>query len=272
MKDIILREYAKYWNDITINEDIDICRFESYLNPNTKYISQMLSEDLIGKEMILEYLLLKGKTVLKSNTFTVAEIGRVNEADCVIIYQHSIENIYAVVLFEVENDTIVSIDMCIPELFDNLYKTNEFPNSYLTYGITRLNNGTLKESETVRSVIRDDFKIDLPIKGGWGYSLEDSVIIDKNDITVNRNMPFDGVSLEYIFVEKRLYEELIIFREKGCQFADIEWELETQSLRKIDNKSYDVLEFNVSAIQDGKEKYIKRKRTYWFDITSFFGI
>lgn len=71
----------------------------------------------------------------------------------------------------------------------------------------------LKPLESPRQIILEDFQIDLPISGGWGYDIQSACVIDKYDPTVNKEMPFDGISIEYIFVEKRIYEEMIIFRE-----------------------------------------------------------
>lgn len=56
---------------------------------------------------------------------------------------------------------------------------------------------------------------ELPIWGGWGYTREDAVIIDRDDPIVSPDRPFDGVGIEHVFVEKRIYEELIIFQPKG---------------------------------------------------------
>ena len=64
--------------------------------------------------------------------------------------------------------------------------------------------------ESPRQIILEDFKIDLPISGYWGYNLESACVIDKNDPAVSKGMPFDGIGIEYIFVEKRIYEEMII--------------------------------------------------------------
>jgi len=66
--------------------------------------------------------------------------------------------------------------------------------------------------ESPRQIIFEDFKIDLPIKGYWGYDIESACIIDKNDSTVSQEMPFNGVAIEYVFVEKRIYEEMVICR------------------------------------------------------------
>jgi hypothetical protein len=57
--------------------------------------------------------------------------------------------------------------------------------------------------ESSRQIIFEDFKLDLPITGGWGYDFESACVIDKNDSTVNQAMPFNGVAIEHVFVEKR---------------------------------------------------------------------
>jgi len=63
----------------------------------------------------------------------------------------------------------------------------------------------LRTRESPRQIIFEDFKIDLPISGGWGYDIENACVIDKNDSTVIKGIPFDGVGVEYVFVEKRIY-------------------------------------------------------------------
>ena len=146
-----------------------------------------------------------------------------------------------------------------------------------------------------------DFKSigELPIQGGWEYTIEDAVVIDRNDPIVSKVLPFDGVGIEYVFVEKRIYEELIIFREKHKQYSGIEWDLLEQGLAHRNNRSYDKLIFEVTALPDkdweelkaewegpdgfistdfDEDAHIQKRdsRTiryiteYWFDITSFF--
>lgn len=105
---------------------------------------------------------------------------------------------------------------------------------------------------TPRKIISEDFQSvgDIPIMGGWGYSLDDAVIIDKNDPTVEKDMPFDGVDLEYVFVEKRIYEELIISRANGDTCAGIKWNLLKQQTQLHNGKKYDVLEFEVTGFPE----------------------
>jgi hypothetical protein len=153
--------------------------------------------------------------------------------------------------------------------------------------------------ETPRQIILEDFKIDLPITGGWGYDFESACVIDKNDPTVNQTIPFNGVSIEYIFVEKRIYEEMIIFREANEKFSGIRWDLEKQELLFQNEKPYDKLTFKVIGFSDEVWDELTRRfedlknkgqldllpeldayrnskayrftREYYFDISSFYG-
>jgi len=153
--------------------------------------------------------------------------------------------------------------------------------------------------ESPRQIIFEDFKLDLPITGGWGYDFESACVIDKNDSTVNQAMPFNGVAIEYVFVEKRIYEEMVIFRQANEKYSGIRWELKTQELLFKDDKPYDKLVFNVvgftdevwdeltnrfEAIQNSgkleliseldafrESKALRLVREFYIDITSFYG-
>lgn len=150
----------------------------------------------------------------------------------------------------------------------------------------------------LRDVIMESFKEDLPIKGGWGYSIEDAIIIDRNDSTVDKSIPFPGVSIEYNIVEKRLYEELFFFRPKSNRFFDIHWVRELQTLTGVGERRYDFLKvkgycFSEQDYLSLREEFMQRENNqefdiqkhlekrmqlmyhftteYYFDITSFFG-
>lgn len=157
----------------------------------------------------------------------------------------------------------------------------------------------LLTAESPRQIIFEDFKIDLPISGGWGYDFETACVIDKNDSTVRQVIPFNGVSVEYVFVEKRIYEEMIIFRQSHEKYSGIRWELEKQELLFQKDKPYDRLIFNVVGFTDevwdeltarfeeiknnGKlelipeldayreSKAYRFTREFYFDISSFYG-
>jgi len=153
----------------------------------------------------------------------------------------------------------------------------------------------------LRQVIFDCFKSigkELPISGGWGSTQEDAIIIDKNDPTVIPGLPFDGVGMEYLVVEKLIYIDLIINRPKEDKYSGIKWKLGTQKLIHDEGRSYDCMNFFVSAhtdqdfdmlkreheggIQNGNldfEEHFKKnnallkhyEKVLWFDITSFYG-
>ena len=153
--------------------------------------------------------------------------------------------------------------------------------------------------ESPRQIIFEDFKIDLPINGGWGYDFETACVIDKNDPSVSKGMPFDGVGIEYVFIEKRIYEEMVIFRGDDEKYSGIRWDLEKQELLFKDDKPYDKLIFNVMGFTDevwdeltnrfeeiqksGKvelmsdldayreSKALRLVREFYFDISSFYG-
>jgi len=152
--------------------------------------------------------------------------------------------------------------------------------------------------ESPRQIIFEDFKIDLPITGYWGYYIESACIIDKNDSIVSQEIPFNGVAIEYVFVEKRIYEEMIIFRGDDEKYSGIRWELDKQELLLIDEKHYDKLIFNVVGFTDNiwdeltnrfeeiqksgqleliseldayrESKALRFVREFYFDITSFY--
>lgn len=161
----------------------------------------------------------------------------------------------------------------------------------------------ISSKETPRQILMEDFKSlggELPIRGGWGYTKDDACIIDKYDPVVNPGIPFDGVSIEYIFVEKRIYEEMIIFRADDEKFSGMRWKLIEQQCINDGGKTFDRLIFEVTAFPDKdwnelrdeykvvnggdhpdfdltehekkrQEKMIRLTREFWFDITSFYG-
>lgn len=157
--------------------------------------------------------------------------------------------------------------------------------------------------ESPRQILAEDYANlggEMPISGGWGYTQADACVIDKNDPIVDQSAPFDGVAIEYSFVQKRSWEEMIIFRDKGEKFAGIDWKLLQQSTHMDGGRVYDRLEFQITAFPQSKWEELKAEwegpdghqnprfdheahekkraecrisltREFWFDITSFFG-
>lgn len=149
-------------------------------------------------------------------------------------------------------------------------------------------------------VLAEDFPRDctgLPISGGWGYRQEDAIVFVRRLFPVPAIAEF--VPMEYHIVQKILYEELIIFRQKSRQFSGINKQLKMQSLLENDNRKYDKLEFLVSCWSDWHWDQLKQEweandfgmkpgfdhaahtakreaaqvtyeREFWFDVTDVF--
>lgn len=142
---------------------------------------------------------------------------------------------------------------------------------------------------------------DLPIRGGWGYDAEDACIIDKNDPIVDQDspIPFYGTGYEKIFVEQRIYLELVTLPKAEDKYSGIEWNMVQQKLIHHNEKPHDILEYRVTGYKDSdwrllkeewegsdgirnpdfdKENHLQKrdklKQTiemeFWFEISSFF--
>jgi len=145
---------------------------------------------------------------------------------------------------------------------------------------------TLETSETPKEILERDFPDlpPLPIRGGWGYDMETTCIIENSD---DPDFPLDGVDVEYAFAEHRLYEELMFMRPLDDDgYQDVNFTRTRQMLLQEGDRYFDVLTFQVSArVPEWTNPFspssgsVKRRRAprhtgereFWFDITSFYG-
>ena len=136
-------------------------------------------------------------------------------------------------------------------------------------------------------------------KGGWGYDAGDAVEVLEFDPEINPDEKFDGVSLEYAFIDKRIREELIFSRPEGERFEQISHQSLGQELHELDGVPHDFIEVEVTAYPEkewnelkadweahdgykddpeGREANLKRKEAvkityrteFWFNIENFF--
>lgn len=134
--------------------------------------------------------------------------------------------------------------------------------------------------------------------GGWGYDVEHATIVKEFDPEINPDEKFDGVSLEYAFIDKRIREELIFNRPEGDRFAGVNYNTIQQALYRIDGVPYDYLLVEVTAYPErewnelkedweshdsykndpeGRKRNLDRKAAckityqaeYWFNISDF---
>jgi hypothetical protein len=173
---------------------------------------------------------------------------------------------------------------CSPELIDRL-RTSITP---------------IQTDTPLCKVLMEDFPKDcsnLPISGGWGYSKSAAIILIKSkfpsDVAAR-----DFVSLEYHIVKKIVFEELIVFREKGNRFSGINIDPGSTALLREEKRIFDCLDFCISCWSDRHWEWLKEDweqngqraqfdggahlakreaakivytRQFWFDITSVFG-
>ncbi|WP_258105703.1 hypothetical protein [Marinoscillum sp. MHG1-6] len=132
-----------------------------------------------------------------------------------------------------------------------------------------MNAPRIQTNLSLRQVLSEDFQ-EYPIKGGWGYTMEDVIIIDKND-PINTSQIFRGIQIEKSIVEKRIHEELIIFRPKGDRYMNIDWKMIKQNLYMKDDLVYDELIYQVTAFSSLEPySFSGGGQTFWFEISSFY--
>jgi hypothetical protein len=123
----------------------------------------------------------------------------------------------------------------------------------------------------------------LPIRGGWGYSIDDAVIVDAENTR-------RGLDVEYEFVDKRNYAELVFGKPVGQMLIQIDKKRLMQRVSTLEGRHYDVLRFELFVLPRQaldmldaaklaadeykrlKDKYaLHLEREYYFDITGFYG-
>ena len=93
--------------------------------------------------------------------------------------------------------------------------------------------------------------------GGWGYDADHAVIVKEFDPEINPDEKFDGVSLEYAFIDKRIREELIFNRPEGERFEELDYNTLGHSLQRIDGIPYDYLLVEVTAYPEREWNELK---------------
>jgi len=116
--------------------------------------------------------------------------------------------------------------------------------------------------ESLREILLADFKMALPISGGWGYEIQDAVVINKQSSNGVGEMPQNRLSIQNFIIQKRAFEELIIFRKTGDKFGEINWLPISQRLLSFAERKYDHLRFSITCLHDSD---IVRLKNEYFD-------
>lgn len=104
---------------------------------------------------------------------------------------------------------------------------------------------------TLKDLLEKDFRVDLPISGGFGNSIDNAIIIHRNAIN------------DYVGTEHFILKGLGIGRR-------IEWKILGQELLTHDSKKIDKIKIETKQLTEGE--IITQIENYYFDITDCFGI
>ena len=111
-----------------------------------------------------------------------------------------------------------------------------------------------------------DYDFDqLPIEGGWGYDKDDAVVFTSDDA-------MECIGLEYEIAKMRASQQVYALNDQHPE-KDLYFESFRplkQSLMEIDGTPYDVIEGEVTVLDDD-DNATKYRTECWFNIKSFFG-
>jgi len=138
----------------------------------------------------------------------------------------------------------------------------------------------------------------LPISGGWGYTKEDAVIIDRDSPILKQQDSVDIQRIVSLFIEYRTYQELTEHPEPGKKYNEIKCEFSDYSIIGSGDQKYWRLDYQISSIRDGdyiylandwdsnngftndpeglkkhdeeyNDRLVKYDTTFWFDVSDF---
>ena len=111
-----------------------------------------------------------------------------------------------------------------------------------------------------RKILREHFPRtanQCNFSGGWGYNAEHATIVKEFDPEINPDDKFDGVSLEYAFIDKRIREELIFSRPEGERFEELDYNTIAQRLLDINGVPHDYIAVEVTAYPEREWNELK---------------
>jgi hypothetical protein len=127
----------------------------------------------------------------------------------------------------------------------------------------------LKENSDIQLLIKTTFDADLPIAGGWGYSLENASIIK----SLPESMTL--AQLEHMITSIRAHLEMNITQEEKNRYAGINANEKSREEVKVENTLFDKVTYNITAIkEDLYNKFIKEYKEGYgkeeFDLNNHF--
>ena len=121
--------------------------------------------------------------------------------------------------------------------------------------------------DDIQEVIKSAFDVELDVAGGWGYSVEDAIIIDKN--SENKKQ------IEHTLCSMRSHLELSLTREQSQRYGGINVNELSREMLNIHDKKYDKVTYRIDAmLESNYSKFINEyKQGYGkeeFDLEKHF--
>ncbi|MEA3553428.1 MAG: hypothetical protein U9R39_03370 [Campylobacterota bacterium] len=135
----------------------------------------------------------------------------------------------------------------------------------------KTNNITFNQIETVdnlQEVLKETFEVDLDISGGWGYDNKSAVIVNHLDIPIDQFL--------HMFATIRANIEMNLMQDENNRYGGINVTFLEGKQFEIDNKTYDHITFEITAINEKKyAEFIKEYKDNYgknkdFDLNDHF--
>ncbi|MEA3497790.1 MAG: hypothetical protein U9R16_01905 [Campylobacterota bacterium] len=135
----------------------------------------------------------------------------------------------------------------------------------------KTNNITFNQIESVENlsqVLKETFDVDLDISGGWGYDNKGAVVVNHLDIPIDQFL--------HMFATIRANIEMNLMQDEDNRYGGINISFLEGEQFEIDNKIYDHITFEISAINEKKyAKYIQEYKDNYgknkdFDMSDHF--
>lgn len=120
-----LRAYAKMMNTLSV------APLEPLLADDFIYESQNVFSGLESKQAFLDYIAPKLQTIQNAGATVFAEMGMVSaygkDQPCVVLAQHSKDNLVGLVLASIAGDKVSRLDLCIVPPPQSAERSGEYP-------------------------------------------------------------------------------------------------------------------------------------------------
>ncbi len=109
--------------------------------------------------------------------------------------------------------------------------------------MTKQNFKMLQEVEDIKTIIKDTFELELDVQGGWGYD-------NNTALKVNSLNSMNLEQFVHTFATIRAILEMNLTCNKDEKYAGINATFEESKKFEINNKTYDVLSFKITAMNE----------------------